>query len=417
VRGAPSSLPPFKVLAAALRRTTERFAYELAEPTDSQPDWNEIEWAVARSTAAMQGISMLLANNLTWAGPPPWLAFLAEQREQSVLRHERIGMLLAKIDAAMRERGVACIALKGAALRGLDLYRPGERPMADVDLLVTSADLQAVAAAMADNDYVEASATRRHLVYEPRHKSAPRGFGEHVDNPLKIEIHTAIAELLPVRSVDITDVLKRGARRPGLNNYPDLVALLLHLLLHAAANMRAHALRNVQLYDIALVASLLYENDWQTLLGQRQDREKRWWLFPPLALTARYYREHVPREVLRAARAACPRLLRVAASRQSLTDVSWSNLRIHALPGIVWSRSPLDALRFMASRVVPGRRSLERIEAAIRDQPHLDRVPWYGLSQGSRILRWLFSRPPRVQTIVSVRAALESIGGGTKAAD
>jgi hypothetical protein len=212
--------------------------------------------------------------------------------------------------------------------------------------------------------------------------------------------------------------LQRGAVRPGLNNDPDLVSLLLHLLLHAAGNMRAHALRNIQLHDIAFVASLLYDNDWQALLEQPRDRERRWWLFPPLVLTARYYPQHVPPQILRAARAACPRILRLAAARQSLTDVSWSNLRIHALPGIVWSRSPLDALRFMASRVAPSRRSLAQLEVAMRDQPQLERVPWYGVSHGRRILRWLFSRPPRVQTIVSVRAALESVAGGaTKAAD
>jgi hypothetical protein len=411
-------LPPFKVLAAALRRTTERLACELADPTDSEPAWNETEWAVARSAAAMQGISTLLANNLVWAGSPAWLAFLAEQREHSVLRHERIGSLLVTIDAAMRARGVACVALKGAALRVLELYRPGERPMGDVDLLVASADLQGVAAAMADTDYVEAFTIPRHRVYEPRHKTMPRGFGEHADNPLKIEIHTAIAEQLPVRSVDITEVLQRGGVPPGLNNYPDLVSLLLHLLLHAAGNMRAHALRHVQLHDIALVASLLYENDWQALLGQPRDRKTRWWLFPPLALAARYYPKHVPAEVLSAARAACPRVLRSTAARQTLTDVSWSNLRIHALPGLEWSRSPIDALRFLASRVAPSRRSLAQIEAARRDQPQLDRVPWYGVSQGSRIVRWLFSRPPRVQTIVSVRAALESVAvGATKATD
>jgi hypothetical protein len=411
-------LPPFKVLAAALRRTTERLACELADPTDSEPAWTDIEWAVARSAAAMQGISTLLSNNLVWAGPPAWSAFLAEQREQSLLRHERIGALLARIDAAMRERGVVCVALKGSALRALDLYRPGERPMGDVDLLVASADLESAAAAMADTDYVEAYALQRHRVYEPRHKIAPRGFGEHVDNPLKIEIHTAVAELLPVRSVDITEVLKRGGAPPGLNNYPDLGALLLHLLLHAAGNMRAHALRQIQLHDIALVASLLYENDWQTLLGRPRDREKRWWLFPPLALVARYYPKCVPPEAVRAARAACPRVLRLAAVRQSLTDVSWSDLRIHALPGLAWSRSPLDAFRFLASRVAPSRRSLAQLEAARHDQPHLDRVPWYGVSHGSRIVRWLFSRPPRVQTIVAVRAALESVEVGvTKAAD
>jgi hypothetical protein len=101
--------------------------------------------------------------------------------------------------------------------------------------------------------------------------------------------------------------------------------------------------------------------------------------------------------------------LRLATERQSLTDVSWSNLRIHAFPGIAWSRTPLDALRFVSSRVAPSRRSLSELQFARRAQPQLDAVPWYGLAHGRRMLRWLFSRPPRVQTMVSVRAALESV--------
>ena len=121
--------------------------------------------------------------------------------------------------------------------------------------------------------------------------------------------------------------------------------------------------------------------------------------------------------MLRAARAVCPRVLRVAAERQSLTDVSWSNLRIHAFPGIAWSRTPLEALRFMRSRALPSRRSLAELECVARDQPQLDRVPWYGLPHGRRVLHWLFSKPPRVQTMVSVRAALESAGIGVTKAD
>ena len=413
----PIALPPFAVLAAALRRTTEHLASELARPTHAAPDWNEVEWAIARSVAAMQGVSALLANNLSWPGPPAWLAFLGEQREQGLLRDALIGELLDRIDAATRERGVECVALKGAALRELDLYLPGERPMGDVDLLVASRDLQSIAEAMAAIDYVEAFTTRRHRVYEPRRKLEPNGFGEHVDNPIKIEIHTAVAESLPVRAVDITERLKHGRAQPGLNHYPDLVSLLLHLLLHAAGNMRAHALRQIQLHDIAMVASLFYERDWSALLEQRQDKEQPWWLFPPLALAARYYPGHVPPEVLRAAEAVCPRVLRLATARQSLTDVSWSNLRIHALPGLEWSRTPLDALRFMLSRAWPSRRSLADIELARHAQPQLDQVPWYGVSHGGRMVRWLFSRPPRVQTIVSVRAALESMDVEAPAAE
>ncbi len=401
-------MPTFRALAAALRRTTERLAQELTHPSDSQPDWTETEWTIARSVAAMQGISALLANTLRWEGLPSWRTFLAEQREQSCLRHEHIGSLLERIDAVTRERKVGCVALKGAAIRGLGLYRPGERPMGDVDLLVADRDLRSIAAAMADIDYAEAFTTDRHRVYEPLRKVEPRGFGEHVENPLKIEIHTAVAERLPERKKDDTERQRPRPERTGLNNYPDLVALLLHLLLHAAGNMRAHALRQIQLHDIAMVASLLDQSDWRRLLAQ-SDGEEPWWMFPPLVLTARYYPERVPEAVLRTAGAACPRILRVASARHSLTDVSWSNLRIYAFPGIEWSRTPLDVVQLVRARVAPTRRSFAELALARRAQPLLDDVPWYGISQGGRILRWLFSRPPRVQTIASVRAALESV--------
>jgi hypothetical protein len=415
---ATRDLPALPVMAAALRKTTERLAAEVVASSAQAPDWNELEWGIARSAAAMQGISALLANGLAWSGPPAWRAFLAEQREQSLLRDARIGAVLVAIDAAARGHGVACIALKGAALRSLELYRPGERPMADIDLLVARGDLAAVSAALTDVGYVEAFTTQRHRVFEPRGGAEARGVAEHVDNPLKIEVHTEISELLPVREVAITERLWPAKARSGLNQYPDLVAVLLHLLLHAAGNMRAHALRQIQLHDIALIANLLYDRDWRAVLEWRKDAAAAWWMFPPLALTARYYPKHIPLEVLELTRAACPRMLRFATARESLTDISWSNLRIHAFPGIAWSQTPLDVVRFVRSRVAPSRKALADLELARKAQPQLDQVPWYGASHGSRIARWLFSRPPRVQTIVSVRAALESVGvEATKAAD
>ena len=406
--GAATVLPPFKELASVLRRTTERLARELARPTESRPDWSEIEWTIAACVAAMQGISTLLANRLRWSGPPIWQAFLTDQREQCVLRDARIGALLERIDAVTRERQIGCLALKGAALRGFDLYRAGERPMGDVDLLVAAGDLGSLAGALTDLGYVESYTTQRHAVYAPRGNRTPHRLGEHADNPLKIELHTAIGEELPVRTVDITARLFRARARAGINSYPDLASLQLHLLLHAAGNMRSHTLRQIQLHDIAAVSSLLWEEDWRALLARADGAEPPWWAYPPLRLTASYYPDEIPTKALRAARAACPRVLRSAADRQSLTRVSLSNLRIHAFPGIAWSRTPLEALRFIRSRVLPSRRSLAEIETALPAEPQLETVPWYGVSHGSRIVRWLFSQPPRVQTMVSLQAALES---------
>lgn len=403
-------IPPFKIAAAALRKTTEHLARELAQPSDSPPDWSELEWTIAQATAAMQGTSVLLANNVPWTGPSQWQSFLDQQCKQSLLRDERIGALLEKIDAAARRAQISCVGLKGTALRTLGVYAPGERPMGDVDLLVRAENLESIGIALRSLDYRHDYTSRRHTVYAPRRKTEMQGFGEHAQNPLTIEVHTAVAESLPVSKVDITSRLQPAPGHPGLNAYPDLAALMLHLLLHAAGNMKAHALRQIQLHDIAMLSRHLDDDDWGSLLATPHTDEYRWWLFAPLALTERYYADSIPRDVLKSTHASCPRILRFAADRQGLTDVSWSNLRISAFPGIAWSRTPLEVLRLVRGRVLPDRTALAELEQLRRIRPQTDSVPWYGLPHASRIVRWLFSRPPRVHTILSVRAALESAG-------
>jgi Uncharacterised nucleotidyltransferase len=400
------ALPPFKKVSVALRKTTEHLARELVRPSESAPDWNELEWAIARSAAAMQGTTVLLANRLRWRGPPLWQSFLAQQREQSSLRDELIRRLLERIDSAARDAGLCCVALKGSALRALKVYAPGERPMGDVDLLVRESDSDAAAAVMRDLGYVLTSVAARHVTYEPRGKAVPGGLGERADNPLSIEVHTRVAEALPVDKVDITARLQPACPRRGVNPYPSLAALLLHLLLHAAGNMKAHALRQIQLHDVSLLAARLDDADWQTLLDIASAGDALWWAFPPLALTLRYYPCAVPHELWRVLRASCPRILRLVSDRKELSDVSWSNLRISALPGIAWSRTPADVLRYARGRALPDRDVIELVRSALERQPQMQHVPWYQLSQSGRIARWLLSRPPRVQTITSVAAAL-----------
>jgi hypothetical protein len=328
----------------------------------------------------MQGISTLLASSLPWTGSSLWQSFLDRQREQSVLRHERIGELLAKIDDATRQARVSCVGLKGTALRALGIYAPGERPMGDIDLLVRAEDLDSIDSALGSLDYSHAFTSRRHIVYEAQHKTELYGFGEHLQNPLKIEVHTAVAESLPVSKVDITSDLHPATGYPGLNAYPDLAALLLHLMLHAAGSMKAHALRQIQLHDIAMLSRQLDDDDWNSLLEKSDSNKCRWWLFTPLALTERYYPDSIPSDVLKHAHESCPRILRIAADRQRLTDVSWSNLRIPAFPGIAWSRTPLEVLRVVRHRVFPERVALSELEQSLLAQPQLDSIPWYQLS-------------------------------------
>lgn len=231
-------------------------------------------------------------------------------------------------------------------------------------------------------------------------------WGEHVDNPIKIELHTRIAELLPVRPSDITDFLIPRPRRAGLNAYPSAASLIMHLLLHAAGNMRARALRLIQLHDIALLAARLGPADREEIIAARVDGQALWWASPPLRLTARYYPIAIPPGLCERLVSECTWWLNRRARQQQLTDVSWSNIRVEAFPGLEWSRTPGEAITFMRSRIWPSRAALLELKEGAAQIPESVTIPWYGISHGARILWWVFFRPPRVQTLLSVRAAL-----------
>lgn len=405
-------VPSLAKVAAALRTTTETLARELAVPSLEPPLWTDFEWHIARAVAGMHGVSTLLYEGLPWEGPDSWRGFLHQQRKQSVARHLHIARSLDAIDSQARSEGVALVALKGAALHANGIYTAGQRPMGDIDLLVRNDDAKAVARVLDACGYAAAFTTRRHQVFQPRVRKVSAGvrLGEHIDNAVKIEVHTRIAEPLPVTAADITQFLFPSAAHAGLNPYPSAASLMLHLLLHAAGNMRAHALRFIQLHDIALLAGRFGPGDWQELLAMRPDGSTLWWALAPLMLTARYYPVALPPDLFARLGVECPWLLRRLARHQRLTDVSWSNIRIAAFPGVEWSRNPREALEFMMSRIWPSREARLELKEGGAQIPDSSSVPWYGISHGARILRWVFSRPPRVQTLLSVRAALADGG-------
>jgi len=400
------SLPPLDAIEAALHKTTETLARVISQSTQDTPRWSEFEWQIAEAAAAMHGISALLWTRIRTQGPYRWQAFLAAQKRHTELRRQLIMELLEKIDWQMRHAGVGCVALKGAALYRLGLFPDGERAMGDVDLLVRNADLEAAAQSLAALGYTESFRTQRHRVFDPAGLTIFNGLGEHAGNPVKIELHSRIAERLPVHEIDITALEFPQHARAGINPYPSTAALMRHVLLHAAGNMRARALRFNQLHDIALLAARMTSADWDELCHDSMQSSGLWWTFPPLALTARYYSNAIPPATIEAAAAGSPYWLRRTCRRHTVVDVSWSKLRIQAFPGIEWSRSPVEACQHVLSRVFPSRVALAELQEGMAAAPYMTAVPWYGLSHVKRILRWLFSQPPRVQSIYPVQLAL-----------
>jgi hypothetical protein len=404
--GLAAPLPPATVIDAALRKITETLTAAIAGTHSSAPDWSDLEWNLAKAVAAMHGISSLLARAVSWRGREGWAEFLEEQRAHTASRHRRIVSFLRRIDERAVEDGITVIALKGAALHALGVYEIGDRPMADVDLLVRPHQAEATARMLESLDYQELASHGRERAFAPKAALQTARLGEHFDNPVKIDFHERIAKRLPHRETDISDYIFSARPQPGLRPYPSTAALLLHLLLHAASEMPQRMLRVVQLHDLALLIRRMNAADWAEFLKFRVAGPL-WWAWPPLELALRYYVSPVPAHVKEALQSDCPpRVLRLHRKRRLVCDVSLSYLWVEAFPGIEWSRSFPEIIEYALLRVRPNARHLAERKAAAKTEQWAADPGWARLSQTRRILTWLTSRPTRPATMSVVRTVL-----------
>lgn len=393
-------------LQRTLRQITEVLAGELARPSASAPDWSPTLWRLARAVAALHGIAPLLSRALRWQGPGDWVAFLDAQRIHTEHRHTRIMQLLQNLDRELRSLDIGAVALKGVALHSMDVYRPGERPMADVDLLVHPRNAERAAGMLISLGFYEAQSSWKERAFAPVSSRAAADLGEHGDNDLKVELHERICEQLPLRITDVSEWILPAAVQPGLNAYPSAASLMMHLLLHAAGAMACRSLRMLQLQDIALLSARMTAADWDELLQSRNPGQSMGWAWPPLAMTDRYYSLELPAHARAALQRACPRALGRLAQRRQVTDMSYSYPRIDAFPGIEWSQSLRDTVAFVLSRIRPSDPHLALRETIALTQRWATGDQWSSQSQVVRIARWIFARPMRPVTLHAVRAAL-----------
>ncbi|MBS0579598.1 MAG: nucleotidyltransferase family protein [Proteobacteria bacterium] len=392
----------------ALRKTTETLVRELGTPQPTPPDWSQLEWQVAKSACAIHGISGLLARGLHWRGPDHWQAFLCDQGRQIAGRWPRIQGLLRRLDDCAVQQGVPMVGLKGVALQGLDVYGTGERPMADVDLLVREEDVGRAADIILRMGYRESGTTWKHRSFEPATARARTvEIGEHTSADIKIELHTTLREALPLRTVDLTPLVFPAQARPGLNGYASQTALLLHVMVHTSGTMIFREGRALHLSDIARLCARMSPADWDGVMaiGATEGGAALWWAYPSLQLADRYF-ACIPPQVLELVARACPRRLHRWYRDRSLTDVSHSHLWVSAFPGLEWARSGREIATYVARRIRPSAETIAQRREFARSQPLVSGGEWSRTSQPRRILRWLLARQPRQATLQGVRASL-----------
>ena len=257
--------------------------------------------------------------------------------------------------------------------------------------------------------YVESPSTWKHRVFKPAAGKASLELGEHRDNQITVELHTCIREPLPVTFIDITSRVYARAPQAGLNPYPSNAALMSHLLLHTAGNLRVRTLRLVQLNDIARFAARMAPDDWNNLWDQ-DPAHAPWWALPPLRLAARYFRHAIPDSVLTRLESDCPPLLRMVCRRQTLTHASCSGLWIQAVPGLEWARSVGEACRLIRDRIMPSAAATQERMDAARSNAFLETHSWATLSRRRQILVRLTRPIPRADTLHVVRSAFARQG-------
>jgi Uncharacterised nucleotidyltransferase len=396
---------PPKAIQVALRKATETLAAELARPSDVSPHWSEFEWLIARAAAAIHGISPLLSSRLRWQGPDGWTRFLEEQWQHTAARQARIEQLLRLIDSRARNEGLPVIALKGAALHAMGVYKAGERPMADLDLLVRENEAARFSQVLKSLGFHESWTSWKHRVFSAEENRATDGLGEHSEASIKIELHERICEVLPLKITDISDCIFPTDLQPGLNAYPSKAALMTHLLVHAAGAMAYRRLRLLNLHDISLLSACMSDADWDEVLGGTAHAQTRWWALPPLKLTARYYASAIPQRVLASLEPHCPWLLNQTYRRRLLTDVSLSYIWVEAFPGIEWAQSASEAVNYAVSRIRPDKETLA-MRAALAKESWASGDSWSRLSHTKRMLRCATLRVTRAGSMYPVRVAL-----------
>jgi len=395
-----NALPARDQLERALGSVSRRLTAELQSPSDRPPAWQDHEWRVAMAVAVMQGTSPLLAHRLRWSGPGDWQAFLAEQKEHGIRRERRIRLLLERIDIAAREAGVPLVALKGSALLATGIYAAGERPQSDIDLLCREQDVAAADRAITALGYEAKGATWKHRVYDTAGGHVEVRFGEHEANPLKIELHTRIAERLPYSEVEV-DVFPADAK-PGLNPYPRPAVLLSHLLLHAAGNLAGRGGRLIHIHDIARLCRQLPPSELAHVAAETQAC---WWKGPVLRLAERCFPGSVPDVLLSRTAAACPRHLRHWTDSRSFDELSLADPRHGTLLALAWAPDLREAARYVGEFLAPSESRLEGQTSLIRKDPWTQRSEWQWQPRWRRMLHRLLRRPLRAPTLYSLHSA------------
>ena len=221
------------------------------------PDWSSDTWKTVQYICSVHGIAPLLREQLRGHRiNRSWQHWLAEQYDFNTRRIAKMHGELQEILALFHTSDVPVIPLKGS-VTSIELYSsPGLRPMADLDLLIHTADFERASRLLPQLGYEQNIAHWKHTEFSrPDNRQVVSTTCEHPDNPRKLEIHLRCRESFGGPLIDITEIMWGSSFAGELLGVPTVrvtpEVFWLHLLVHNSYHLWQGSARLIHLVDIA----------------------------------------------------------------------------------------------------------------------------------------------------------------------
>ena len=362
-----------------LHLVCETIAGWLNESESKDPDWSSDTWEIFQVVCRVHGVAPLLYQKIRGA---VWLAeptrtWLAEQYTFNSQRIAKMQAELKEILAMFAQHNLPLMPLKGSILSAEYYQDPGQRPMADLDLLIRAGDFEASAYLLKQLGYEREVVHWKHIEFsKPNNRQVVSTEVEHPANPRNLELHLHCRETFGGPTLDLTGLMWQQATAGNLleerATLPADEALWLHLLVHATYHLWQGRGRLIHLIDLAHVSSYVANSqEWLNKVDAR-------FTYPALAMQWRYLPGTLDEALLAGQQQRVSSGFRQWVDTLDLVNTSYLNPKaagLYVAKALKFSEGRpgeiLQALRFAL---------LPSIEEIALDHPRLaqSKTPWLG---------------------------------------
>ena len=295
----------------------------------------------------------------------------------SRVRANRLEEELRRAIAVIATAGVEVTVIKGAYTAHRYFADPGERPVADVDIVVDAGHGPAASAALEKAGYVPTIKQRHPFKCDWVPPGAPTQIRSieltHQENPYAIELHESLDRVFDgVRTIRLGDVRLHSKPWPELGpnarrlREPALLALL---ALHASEEL--HLLQLIRVIELVEVMRRDFSepNSWTELIALLEQCDACRFVYPAFELSERLAQGTVdPDFRRRIAQHAHPRLVRLVDRSSPATAQRVDRLSLEER--MLWADGPIETMRRLAYLAWPVRAKHSRrpLRSVYRDR-------------------------------------------------